>query len=370
MLPIFIISVLLLALMLYNMRGWPRIAPLPEALADSVSVLIPARNEEANIGAAVEAALAQFAAVLEVLVYDDHSTDRTAETVRALGTRDNRVRLVPPQPLPDGWCGKPFACSRLAAEARGSWLLFLDADTILKPGAVAGLVTEAARRGLTFLSGWPGLVLHGFWEKTFMPMLNHVVFTLFPAPLSLTMKLPALGLAHGACILMRREEYARTGGHAMVRGELFEDTALARAWRAAGLNGLCLDGQDAVKVRMYDSLAGIWTGFQKNVYPAFRHEISFWLFFAFHFLFFVLPFPVALAQGAAGVWPFAAGGAAAAAWLSRIVQAARFGYPWWSALLHPVAECALLAVALTSWYKCRFGTGIDWKGRMYRGRNS
>ncbi|MBM4156350.1 MAG: hypothetical protein FJ221_15170 [Lentisphaerae bacterium] len=77
---------------------------------------------------------------------------------------------------------------------------------------------------------------------------------------------------------MRRDEYLRTGGHAMVRRELFEDTTLARAWRAAGRSGLCVDGQDVVRVRMYDSLEAIWAGFQKNVYPAFRHEASFWLF--------------------------------------------------------------------------------------------
>ena len=301
MLTIFAISVLLLVLMVYNMLGWPRVASRGEAEHGGVSVLIPARNEEQNIDSALECVLAQSDAVQEILVYDDHSTDRTAEIVGSFAGRTRRVRLIQPQPLPNGWCGKPFACSRLAAEAQGAWLLFIDADTVLRPDTVSRIVSEAIRRQLTFLSCWPGLELHGFWEKVFMPMLNHVVFTLFPAPLSLTMKLSALGLAHGACILMRREEYLRTGGHIMVRQELFEDTALARAWRAAGRRGLCLDGQDVVKVRMYDSLGAIWNGFQKNVYPAFRHEISFWLFLAFHFMFFVLPFVVAPVQTAAGV---------------------------------------------------------------------
>ena len=368
MLTIFAISVLLLALMAYNMLGWPRVASRGEAKPSGVSVLIPARNEEQNIGPVLEGVLAQPDAVREVLVYDDHSTDRTAEIVASFAARTGRVRLIPPQPLPDGWCGKPFACSRLAAGAQGEWLLFIDADTTLRPDAVSRIVSEAIRREVTFLSCWPGLELHGFWEKVFMPMLNYVVFTLFPAPLSLTMKIPALGLAHGACILMRREEYVRTGGHAMVRQELFEDTALARAWRATGLRGLCLDGQDVVKVRMYDSLGEIWTGFQKNVYPAFKHETSFWLFLGFHFTFFVLPFVVAPVQAAAGILSLPAWGAVVAALLSRAAQARRFGYPLWSVFLHPFAESALLAVALTSWYKCHAGAGIEWKGRTYRGR--
>ena len=370
MLTICIISALLLALMVYNMVGWPRISPSDRSDAVDVSILIPARNEEPNIARAIEGALAQSTAPREILVYDDHSTDRTADIVGAFAARNDRVRRVAPQALPECWCGKPFACARLAAEARGEWLLFLDADTSLRPGALRRIVSEAARRDLTLLSCWPGLHLRGVSEKVFMPMLNHVVFTLFPAPLSVTMNLPSLGLAHGACMLLRREEYLRTGGHAMVRGELFEDTALARAWRAAGLRGLCLDGQDTVRVRMYDSFDAMWSGFQKNVYPAFRHEVSFWLFLAFHFTFFVLPFVVAPAQAAAGVIAYPAWIAAIAALAGRLAQTRRFGYPLWSVLLHPVAECALLAVALTSWYKCRAGGGIEWKGRTYRGRGA
>jgi chlorobactene glucosyltransferase len=363
------VGVLLLALMVYNMTGWPRVSRNAGPGPLNVSVLIPARNEEKNIAAALDGVLASHESVREILVYDDHSTDRTADIVRAFAGRPGGVRLIESQPRTDGWAGKPFACSRLAAEARGKWLLFVDADTLLQPGAIARIVTEAEQRGLTFLSCWPGLALHGFWEKALMPLLNFVVFTLFPAPLSVRMTLPSLGLAHGACILVRRAEYEQTGGHAMVKAELFEDTALARAWRAVGLSGLCLDGQDIVRVRMYDSLGGIWIGFQKNVYPAFRHEISFWLFWAFHFTFFVLPFVVALAQLAAGFFSPAVWGAVCAVLLSRTSQVLRFGYPLWSVFLHPLAECALLAVALTAWYKCHSGRGIEWKGRTYHGRD-
>lgn len=367
---VFAVSLAVLGLMAANMLGWPRVAPVGAARAGSVSVLIPARNEEANIVRALESALNGSPAVLEALVYDDHSTDRTAVLVEDMAARDPRIRLVPPQPLPAGWCGKPFACSRLAESARGEWMLFLDADAVVSPGAVDAIAAEAVRRGATFLSCWPGLEIAGFWEKVFMPMLNFVVFTLFPAPLSLTLQLPALGLAHGACILTRAEEYRRTGGHAMVRGELFEDTALARAWRGAGRKGVCLDGQAVVRVRMYDSLGAIWKGFQKNAYPAFRHESSFWLFLAFHALIFVLPFIAAGFHAAAGrfVWPV--WGAAAAGLAGRALQAARFGYPFGSVLLHPIAECGLIAVALASWIKCRAGAGIEWKGRIYRGRMS
>lgn len=355
-----------LALVIFNARGWPRVTLHPVARSPNVSVLIPARNEAAHIEEAVERALTGSGSVLEALIYNDHSEDQTAGIVASIQARDQRVRLLPPQPLPDGWYGKPFACAQLAAEARGDWLLFIDADTRLQPGAVDRIVTDAEQRGVTFLSCWPKLVMSGFWEKVFMPMLNFVVFTLFPAPLSLTQSRPALGLAHGACILARRDDYQRIGGHRCVKTELFEDTALARAWRVNRLRGLCLDGQDVAHVRMYDSLPAIWRGFQKILYPAFRHESSFWLFLLFHAALFVLPVVVAFRQIVAGHYSHAVWIMIAVAMIGRAIQAIRFHYPLWSVLLHPIAETGLLVASLISWYTYRFGKGVQWKGRAYR----
>lgn len=358
-----------LALIIYNTVGWPRVTPHATSRSPNVSVLIPARNEAAHIEEAVAQALTGSGSVLEVLIYNDHSEDQTADMVTSIHERDQRVRLIPPQPLPDGWYGKPFACAQLAAKARGDWLLFIDADTRLQPGAVDRIVTDAEKRGVTFLSCWPKLVMRRFWEKMFMPMLNFVVFTLFPAPLSLTQSRPALGLAHGACMLVRRDEYQRIGGHRCVKTELFEDTALARAWRANGLRSLCLDGQDVAHVRMYDSLPAIWLGFQKILYPAFRHAHSFWLFLLFHAALFVLPVVIATGQMIMGQYFHAVWIMIAAALIGRAIQAIRFRYPLWSVLLHPVAEIAMLAASLVSWYSYRFGKGVTWKGRAYRGNS-
>ncbi len=357
----------LLCLVIVNALYWPPVTRRAgEKGAGSLSVLIPARNEENNIDHAIAGALESSQNLLEILVYDDHSTDHTAERIRAWQERDARIRLIPPGPLPEGWYGKPFACAALAEQARGDWLLFIDADARLQPNAADRMLMEAQQRRVTFLSCWPKLAMHGFWEKVFMPMLNFTVFTLFPAPLSLSRSQPSLGLAHGACILTERAAYERIGGHRLVRTELFEDTALARAWRAAALQSLCLDGRDAVSVRMYDSLPAIWRGFQKIVYPAFRRPSNFWLFLLFHFALFLLPFFVLAAQLALGHAALAVGTIVGMILLSRAVQAWRFKYPFWSVLLHPLAESGLIGVALVSWYRYRFGKGVSWKGRAYR----
>ncbi len=338
----------------------------------AVSILIPARDEAANIAACLDAALAQGSeAVGEILVYDDHSADDTPLLVSNYARRDSRVRLVRPVPLPAGWCGKTFACARLAGEARGRWLLFLDADARLAAGGAARMTREAEARGATLLSCWPRLEMRGFWEGALMPLLNFVVFTLYPAPLAPRRRLdPSLGLAHGSCILARRDTYELVGGHAVVRDQLFEDVRLAQAWRARGRFSLCLDGQAIVSVRMYNSLAEIWSGFQKNFFPAFRRARSFWAFVALHCFVFLLPFALApllllttAAQGAGTMLALAA----ACVLLTRGVLAARFRHPWWSIALHPLGELLLVALGVSSWLKCRAGRGVVWKGRRYGG---
>lgn len=364
----------ILALVVVNVLTWPRLRPAGGSgrgratLPGAVSVLIPARDEEGNLDPCLDAVLAQGPVVAEVLVYDDASTDGTAERVRRRADGDDRVRLLAGGPLPAGWCGKPHACARLAEAARGEWLLFLDADARLAPDAVAGLVAEARRRQASLLSAWPGLTMESRAEKLLMPMLNFFVLTLYPAALQLVRREAALGLAHGACLLARRVDYAELGGHARVRDEIFEDTRLARLWRQSGRRGLCLDGQEVVRVRMYASAGEIWRGFRKNLHAGFRRQAAFWAFLAFHAGLFLAPFLLAPAltlagEAAAAAWAWTAAGAVVA---MRLALALRFGHPLGSAWLHPLAEGFLLALGVASWWSARRGGGVEWKGRRYR----
>ena len=356
-----------LAMAAWNAAAWPRVAMNAgdARLSGTVSVLIPARDEGAHIGPCLEHAAAEGAAVAEILVYDDHSADDTAAVVTEWSARDSRVRLLAPAPLPPDWCGKPFACLCLAQAASGDWLLFLDADARLKPGAAAALVGEAERRNATLLSAWPGLTLASPWEAILMPLLNFTVLTLFPTPLSFRRDLPALGLAHGACILVSRAVYEANGGHGAVHDAVFEDTALARHWRRSGSRGLCLDGQDTVEVRMYDSFSGIWNGFQKNIHAGFERALSFWLFLAGHGAFFVAPLALAavLPWGPAKAW---AAAAVLNGLLARWALALRFRQSKTAVLLHPLAESLLIALGLAAWLRHVLGKGVVWKGRSYR----
>lgn len=354
------LSLLILGITAANVIFWPRVRRSSPARADEVSVLIPARNEEENLPDCLNAVITQGPVVKEILVYDDHSTDRTAAVVEAAASLDPRVRLIAARPLEPGWTGKNFACASLAQVASSRYLLFLDADVRLLPGAIDSLHTEMVRRRLDLLSCWPGLVTISFWERTLMPMLNFVVFSIFPSPLSLFLGFPSLALAHGACLFFDRRQYLAIGGHEAVRDQIFEDTRLAQLWRQRRRRGLCLDGQDLIRVRMYGDLSGIWQGFLKNFYPAFRREFSFWVFILFHLLVALAPF---------AILPFRPDRrlllAVTAVLVSRLLLAIRFRHSWSAVLLHPLAEVMLIVLGLTSWWKCRTGRGVNWKGRDY-----
>jgi len=352
------IALLILGLVAWNVLAWPALKADGGKRRGAVSVLIPARDEESNIGACLDTIVRQGEAVREILVLDDHSTDATGQIVCERAALDPRVRLIGGEELPAGWCGKNFACARLAEEAHGEWLLFLDADARLAEGAIAVMVAEAGRRNLTMLSCWPRFTLESFWEKALMPMLNFVVFTLYPAPLAALRNDASLGLAHGACILVDRSTYFAVGGHGAVRGEVFEDTRLAHLWRAKGHRELCLDGQQVVSARMYSSFAEIWSGFQKNFFPAFRRESSFWAFILLHVTIFFLPLILLVWTRA---WPVSV--AAACVFSMRVLLAVRFRHPVWSAFLHIIAEAVLIMLGLSSWWLCKSGRGVEWKGR-------
>ena len=353
---------------LLNLLLWRSTTSWNKVPARSVSVLIPARNEEETLVACVEAALNQGEAVSEVLVYNDGSTDDTQDVLDSLKARHPlKVRQVKTHPLPNGWAGKPHACQRLAGGASGRWLLFIDADTRFEPGAVQKLVSAAEATNANMVSAWPRIEMKSFAERLFMPLLNFIVFSLFPAPLARSRRSPSLGIAHGACILADRKTYFELGGHSLVRREMFEDTLLAREWRQLGENSQVIDGRDVVVVRMYSSFAGIWNGFSKNYYPAFSAAFSFALFQLYMATAYVALPVTASALVITGTLATPWLLVVPASLLPRVLLAIRFRHPLWSAILHPIQVPVMIALGFRSWWLVKYGSGVTWKGRVYSG---
>jgi chlorobactene glucosyltransferase len=361
-----LISFVFLFIAICNWAFWPKVKEASVQYNDLVTVLIPARNEENNLPKCLDSVLSQGAVVAEVLIYDDHSTDKTSQIIHHYSSQFPQIKLVSPLSLPPGWCGKPFACHQLAKQATGDWLLFLDADVRLTPNAINRMIAEGQARQVTFLSCWPRFQMETFFERLLMPLLNFVVFSMFPGPLSF-IKRPEfefnarLGLAHGACMLFERNSYEAFGGHESVKDQIFEDTRIAQLWRASFRKGLCLDGQEIVYLRMYTSFEEIWKGFQKNIYPAFQHKYNFWLFLSLHTFVFLLPFIFVVAlKNSALLWVILT------ILLTRLMIVLRFRQPLVSVILHPFGELMLILLGVSSWWGCKYGKGVVWKGRAYQ----
>jgi glycosyltransferase involved in cell wall biosynthesis len=225
-----------------------------------VSVIIPARNEEASLAACLESLVAQTEAGFEIIVVDDHSTDRTREIAACFGG----VRVLDAGPLPDGWTGKNNAVTTGARHARGQWLLFTDADTVHRPGSLARALAEAGNNNADLLSYSPEQLAVTFWEMATLPVVFAELARQYPPSKVSDPNSPAAA-ANGQYVLAKREAYDAVGGHAAIAGEILEDVALARAMKASGRKIRFRYAPDAVRTRMYRNYRQLRDGWTKNL---------------------------------------------------------------------------------------------------------
>jgi glycosyltransferase involved in cell wall biosynthesis len=231
----------------------------------AVSVIVPARNEEASLGACLQSLIEQAKDVpLEIIVVDDHSTDRTREIASSFSNPPSPVRVIEAGPLPAGWTGKNHAVTSGAALARGPWLLFTDADTLHRPGSLGRCLDEAKRRGAAMFSYSPEQIVECFWEKAVMPVIFAELASSY-RPSEVSNPNSPAAAANGQYILITREAYNAVGGHAAIAGNLLEDVALARAVKQSGRKIFFRYGGDAVRARMYRSFAQLREGWTKNL---------------------------------------------------------------------------------------------------------
>jgi glycosyltransferase involved in cell wall biosynthesis len=258
-----------------------------------VSIIVPARNEEACLGACLESLVTQTGIAFEMIMVDDESTDRTAEiagsfsdrgsegVLNASGGVDGRgytshveaaldarplVRVISAPPLPEHWTGKNNAMSAGAkiAHTKAKWLLFTDADTVHKPGSLARAIAEAEQHGAALLSYSPEQEVRGFWEKAVMPVIFAELATTYP-PQAVNDPTSPIAAANGQYLLISREAYDAVGGHAKIASDLLEDVATARLVKSSGRKIFFRYGGDAVRTRMYRSFAQLREGWTKNL---------------------------------------------------------------------------------------------------------
>lgn len=246
----------------------------PSTNNPSVSVIIPARNEEAVIEACLQAVLTQDYSNFKVTIVDDNSTDKTSQIIEKMATKyPHKLRVVTGQKLTDGWTGKSNALWQGYNQGDGiaQWLLFLDADTIMQPGTLEGAVKFAESNKLDMLSLAPGLTSQSFWTKLLMPEVFKF-YTLAASTAGAKAGSVEEASAIGTFILARREVYQATGGHGGVKEQVVEDIALARLFRSQGYTTRQIAAPQYLTTGWYDNLPELWEGVSKNMFLVARKD--------------------------------------------------------------------------------------------------
>src|SRR6266568_2486309 len=335
----------------------------PSENAPVVSIIVPARNEEACLGACLQSLVAQTGISFEIIVVDDDSTDRTAEIARSFPGVD----VIQAGPLPDGWTGKNNAMSAGARIAKGKWLLFTDADTTHKPGSLARAVSEAGQRRAELLSYSPEQEVRGFWEKAVMPVIFAELATTYP-PQAVNDPTSPIAAANGQYLLISREAYGAVGGHTKIANDLLEDVAMARLVKSSGRKIFFRYAADAVRTRMYRSFAQMKEGWTKNLALLFPSPVRLALLRLTEFVLIVGSAAVAVAWFQGGRRQVAGAlGLLAILLFSFFVRRIRNAHFSWDANL-----LALFGLPLFSYLLMRsrlsYKRGrVSWKGRTYTG---
>lgn len=332
----------------------------------TLSVLVPARNEQQNIRAMLESVLTNRGADFEVVVLDDHSTDCTAEIVREFAVRDSRVRLEDAPALPAGWCGKQHACHVLARRARHPLLVFMDADVRLEPDALQRMAGFMQTREIALASGVPRQELGTFSERLLIPLIHFVLLGHLPMFMMRRSRHAAFSAGCGQLFITRADAYHACGGHAQIRTTLHDGVKLPRLFRHAGFNTDLFDATCVATCRMYHTNGETWRGLGKNATEGLAAPGMIVPMTLFLFCGQVLPFVLlAITPWQDLVTLMTAGFAAACAWLPRLIAARRFRQPVGGALLQPVGVTALLAIQWLALVRKILGHPMEWKGRAY-----
>ena len=342
----------------------------PPYPAPFTSILIPARDEEANIAACLDSLRKQDYPNFEILVLDDNSSDDTVGIVEGIAAKDNRIRLIRGEILPEGWAGKPFACYQLARQARGSWLLFTDADTIHAPHMLRSMLTLALNLRPSMLSGFPRQLAASLPQKVAIPVLYFIIMSWLPLWWLQRSKKPKPSLAIGQFLLFPRDEYWRIGGHKAVMSKVMEDVWLGIEVSRHGGRHIAVDLSPVVSCNMYHNVGAMWEGFIKWVYSvAVMSPLVLAALMAAGYIFFLAPFyslwnelfVLTTPTGWRAIIIFQV----ATIMLMRWMIDRHFKEPVISTVLHPVGFSFLFLSCLYAVYQRSVGAGFYWKKRLY-----
>ena len=353
--------------------------PEPEKLIE-LTVIVPARNEEDSLGACLQSLVNQSEEIFELgrdwelIVVNDHSTDRTAEIARGFAgvTVMDAAKLEPGQ-LERKWTGKNNAVWTAAQRAQGKWLLFTDADTIHEPGGLRRAMHEAERHKAGMLSYSPRQIVTGLVQRSLMPQVFCELALAYP-PAKVSDPAQRIAAANGQFLLVEREAYRRLGGHASVADKVLEDVELAYLAKQRRVGLRFRYAADAVSARMYRTTGAMIEGWTKNLKLLFNNALTlaFWRALDFLLLFGlpILAWKLWNAQLAVHSLEWlGAGWILAALWVRTIfrfyARVAKSNFPFADCAISPLGLPLFVLLLYRSWFHHRILKRVSWKGREY-----
>jgi glycosyltransferase involved in cell wall biosynthesis len=349
--------------------------PEPKKLLE-LTVIIPARNEEECLAACLESLVSQSEEIFklgrdwELIVVDDHSTDRTAEIARGFAG----VAVLQAGKLEERWTGKNNAIWTAAKHARGRWLLFTDADTVYEPGNLRRSLHEADRHKVGMLSYSPRQVVNGLWQRSLMPLIFCELALAYP-PAKVSDPAERIAAANGQFLLVEREAYRRLGGHAAVSEKVLEDVELAFLAKRRKIGLRFRYAEDAVSTRMYRSTTAMIEGWTKNLALLFDNclTLAIWrlidilLLAALPLL--AVEFWNARLIAHSAQW-LIAGWVLALVWVRNLFRfygrVAKSNFSFLDCAIAPLGLPLFVWLLYRSWFQHRILKRVSWKGRSYK----
>ena len=348
--------------------------PEPAELIE-LTVIIPARNEQESLAACLQSLTSQSEDIFslgrdwELIVVDDHSTDKTAEIARSFAG----VTVMQAEELEPGWTGKANAIWTAAKHARGRWLLFTDADTVHEPGDLRRSIHEAQRHKAGILSYSPKQIVHGFAQRSLMPLVFSELALAYP-PAKVSDPNNRIAAANGQFLLVEREAYRRSGGHASVAKDVLEDVELAYLAKRRKIGLRFRYADDAVSTLMYRTTSAMIEGWTKNLALLFNNVLATALWRALDLaLLVVLPMLMIQLWSArldlhSLAW-LGAGWLFALLWIRTLVRfyarVAKSNFPFVDCVISPLGLPLFVVLLYRSWFQHRIAKQVSWKGRSY-----
>lgn len=328
-----------------------------------LSIVVPARNEEATVEGAMRTLLGLEYPDLEIIAVNDRSTDRTGAILAALAAGDPRLRVVHVRDLPPGWIGKNHALHLGAREARGEYLLFTDADVYFEPTALRRAVRAAIRAKLDHLVLLPAVALEGFWEKALVTYFA-VAFQFAFLPWKIADPKSKAYVGVGAFNLVRAEAYRRAGGHAALPMDVLDDVKLGKRLKESGGRQACGYSEGMVRVRWAVGARGVIDGLEKNAFATFGFRPGpVCVSLGMVLLLVVWPGP-GLFVGAWGARLLCAGTLASMVWIVRTIPPAPGISPLYG-LCFPIAATLFYYAILRSMIRTYRQGGVVWRDTLY-----